>query len=130
MKKFLLLCLSAGLLACAASFTANATEPEQNESESTVISSETEYRCTVTVYARSNGQTWLYESATVSGQVKGSGGFTKDVKTDSKGRATLVWYSSDELKVIWVKGTGLFDTSVKFEGSYRDGGSYTFYIDA
>lgn len=56
--------------------------------------------------------TWLYEGATVSGLARG--GFTDDVRTDSKGRATLIWYSNSDFKAIYVKGTGLTDTSVKF----------------
>ena len=80
------------------------------------------------MYAKGSRDTWLYEGATVSGEART--GFTKDVKTDSKGRATLVWYSSSSLKAIYVKGTRFGETSTKFEGPFEDGGSYTFYIDA
>lgn len=128
MKKFITLCITALLYAVFASFGTQATEPAPKKSDAAPTVAAREYSCTVTVYAKGSRDTWLYEGATVSGLA--SGGFTKDVKTDSKGRATLVWSSSSELKAIYVKGTGFGDTSVKFEGRYEDGGSYTFYIDA
>ena len=110
-----------------ASIGTQATQPEPVKSDGTTTVADREYSCTVTVYARAGRQTWLYESASVIGET--SNGFTKEVTTDSKGRATLVWYSR-RLKAIYVKGTGLFDTHVEFEGPFEDGGSYTFYIDA
>ena len=126
MKRFLLVLISLSLFGF---MNGNVIASESAvQKESTSVSSESEYKCTVTVYARGSRDTWLYEGATVSGQA--SGGFTKDVKTDSKGRATLIWHSGSTLKAIYIKGTGLTDTSVKFEGNYEDGGSYTFYIDA
>jgi len=128
MKKFISLCITAMLSAVLSSVGTQATEPASSKSEGTSTVTEREYKCTVTVYAKGSRDTWLYEGATVSGMA--SGGFTEDVKTDSRGRATLVWHSSPELKAIYVKGTGFGATSVKFEGRYEDGGSYTFYIDA
>ena len=120
--------MTALFYAAFASIGTQATQPDPVKTDGTTTVADREYSCTVTVYARGSRQTWLYESASVSGET--SMGFTKEVRTDSKGRATLVWYSRSGVKAIWVKGTGLFDTHVKFEGPFEDGGSYTFYIDA
>lgn len=97
--------------------------PDSNSvSNDTAISlNETEYSCTVTVYKKDGDQTWPYYYATVAG--KNSSGFTKDVKTDKKGKAVLIWYSNTDLNAIYVDGK-------KFEGRYENGGSYTFYVDA
>ena len=128
MKRFIVFCITAFVCAAFASVGAQAARPVTKKTNETTTVAEREYKCTVTVYARGNRSTWPYENATVSGLTKN--GFTKDFKTDSKGRATIIWYSNSDLKAIYVKGTGFTDTNVKFEGTFEDGGSYTFYIDA
>lgn len=128
MKRFITLCITAMIYAVFASAGTQATEPAPQKSDAATTVAPREYSCTVTVYAKGSRSNWLYEGATVTGLA--SGGMTKDVKTDSKGRATLVWSSGSELKAIYVKGTRFGETSTKFEGPFEDGGSYTFYIDA
>lgn len=101
------------------------TESSSSSSDLNADRAEKTYSCTVTVYKRAkNGQTWPYEYATVAGNVKGlTGGMTKDVKTDSKGKAVIEWYSDADLGAIYVGGK-------KFPGTYVNGGSYTIYVDA
>lgn len=62
------------------------------------------YWCQIQVL-KNGRRDWPYEYAKVSGEVHGFlGGYTQEVRTDSRGIATLEWSSDERLDKIFVSG--------------------------
>lgn len=118
MKKIMTLAVAMATAAvCFANGDVQPTAEPTDNILGTEVSAPLSGSLTVKVYKRDGSKTWPYSGCKVSHNRD-----YETVRTDSDGVAKLSWSSNDAPSAIYVDGK-------KYEGSYSDGGSYTFYVD-